>query len=64
MNLIHTKIFNMGKYIASIIIIIYVIILIYGNDRIAKQEGSSFGEQILILLAIIGFVFIIKKLKK
>jgi hypothetical protein len=54
----------MGKYIASIIIIIYVIILIYGNDRIAKQEGSSFGEQILILLAIIGFVFIIKKLKK
>jgi Ca2+/Na+ antiporter len=54
----------MGKLIMNIIIVICVITLIYSNDRIAKQEGSSFSEQILILLVMIGIVYVIIKYAK
>lgn len=54
----------MGKLIMNIIIVICVITLIYSNDRIAKQEGSSFGEQILILLAMGVIFYIITKFSK
>lgn len=54
----------MRNWTITIIILIYVIYLIYSNDRIARQQGSSLGEQILYMLAAIGVFFIISKILK
>ena len=54
----------MGKWIVRLMILIYIICLIYSNDKIARQEGSSLGEQILYILAAVGVFFIITKIVK
>jgi hypothetical protein len=54
----------MGKWIVRLMILIYIICLIYSNDKIARQEGSSLGEQIMLILAAVGVYFIITKIVK
>ncbi len=54
----------MGKWIVRLMILIYIICLIYSNDKIARQEGSSLGEQIMLILAAVGIYFIITKIVK
>ena len=54
----------MGKWIVRLMILIYIICLIYSNDKIARQEGSSLGEQILYIRAAVGVFFIITKIVK
>jgi membrane protein DedA with SNARE-associated domain len=54
----------MRKWIIRLIILIYIVYLLYSNDKIARQEGSSLVEQILYILAAIGVFFIITKIIK
>lgn len=54
----------MRKWIIRLLILIYIVCLLYSNDKIARQEGSSLGEQILYILAAIGVFFIITKIIK
>ena len=54
----------MRKWIIRLIILIYILYLLYSNDKIARQEGSSIVEQILYILAAIGVFFIITKIIK
>jgi membrane protein DedA with SNARE-associated domain len=54
----------MRKWIIRLIILIYILYLLYSNDKIARQEGSSLVEQILYILAAIGVFFIITKIIK
>ncbi|WP_297511176.1 hypothetical protein [Flavobacterium sp.] len=54
----------MRKWIIRLLILIYIVYLLYSNDKIARQEGSSLGEQILYILAAIGVFFIITKIIK
>ena len=64
MNFILLKQKNIRKWIVRLMILIYIVCLIYSNDRIAKQQGSSLGEQIMIILAAVGVFFIVTKIIK
>lgn len=54
----------MGKWIVRVIVVLYIICLIYSNSRIAKQQGSSLGEQIMLILAAVGVIYIITRIVK
>jgi hypothetical protein len=54
----------MRKWIIRLIILIYIVCLIYSNSRIAKQQGSSLGEQIMLILAAVGVIYIITRIVK
>jgi hypothetical protein len=47
----------MRKWTIRLLILIYIVYLLYSNDKIARQGGSSLGEQILYILAAIGVFF-------
>lgn len=54
----------MRKWIVRLLILIYIVCLIYSNSRIAKQQGSSLGEQIMLILAAVGVIYIITRIVK
>ena len=54
----------MGKWIFRVMVVMYIIYWIYSNDKIARREGSSLGQQFLWILAAVGFFFMISKFKK
>lgn len=53
-----------GTILIPIIVIVYIGYIIIENDRIARMEGSSLWEQIMLLFAAIGVYAIYKALKK
>ena len=53
-----------GTILIPIIVIAYIGYIIFENDRIARMEGSSLWEQIMLLFAAIGVYAIYKALKK
>jgi hypothetical protein len=59
---------SFGKYFSSIfislVIVAYVGSIIIENDRIARTEGSSLWDQLMLLLAAIGIYAIYKTFKK
>lgn len=53
-----------GTILIPILVIAYIGYIIFENDRIARMEGSSLWEQIMLLLAAIGIYAIYKTFKK
>ena len=54
---------SFGTILISVIVIAYIGYIIIENDRIARMEGSSLWEQLMLLFAAIGVYAIYKALK-
>ncbi len=55
---------SLGAILFPLIVIAYIGYIIIENDRIARMEGSSLWEQLLLLFAAIGIYAIYKAFKK
>jgi hypothetical protein len=55
---------SFGEILAPLLVIAYIAYIIIENDRIARMEGSSLWEQLLLLFAAIGIYAIYKAFKK
>jgi hypothetical protein len=55
---------SLGTILFPILVIAYIGYIIIENDRIARMEGSSLWEQLLLLFAAIGIYAIYKAFKK
>lgn len=55
---------SFGSVFISLVVVAYIGYIIIENDRIARMEGSSLWEQLMLLLAAIGIYAIYKTFKK
>ena len=56
--------YSFRSIITSLVVIGYVGYILIANDRIARMEGSSLWEQLMLLFAAIGIYAIYKTIKK
>lgn len=55
---------SFGEILAPLLVIAYIAYIIIENDRIARMEGSSLVEQVMLFFALIGIYVIYKFFKK